>query len=94
MLLLLEALDVADEELELVLEEEDLLSRSFLAEAASFFVSEACCDSVTGAAPRLSVLYQPLPLKTTVGALNWRRAGSPHSSHGCCGGAPKGSRFS
>ena len=43
---------------------------------------------------RLSVLYQPLPLKTTGGALSWRWANLPQRSHAWVVGEPKGSRRS
>jgi hypothetical protein len=42
----------------------------------------------------LSVTYQPEPLNRIGGAFNRRRAGLPHTSHGCCAGAPNDSRFS
>ena len=62
--------------------------------AASDFVSVVLAgDSVAllpgrsvEAAPldlRLSVTYQPLPLKTIAGGVSTRRACSPHTWHGC-----------
>ena len=43
---------------------------------------------------RLSVLYQPEPLKTTVGTWIMRFAVLPQRSQGCAAGEPNGSRFS
>jgi hypothetical protein len=43
---------------------------------------------------RLSVTYQPLPLKTIAGGVRTRRASSPQTSHVCTAGASKPSRFS
>lgn len=45
-------------------------------------------------AERLSVMYQPLPLKRIGGATKTRRAVSPHFSHGCSWGASNPSRRS
>jgi hypothetical protein len=43
---------------------------------------------------RLSVTYQPLPLKTIAGAVSTRRDSAPHSVQVCTAGASKPSRFS
>jgi hypothetical protein len=64
-------------------------------ESAESLLDEPSLSAVADCLPRLSVAYQPEPLKTMRGALSSRRATPlPHSSQVCSMGAEKLSRSS
>jgi hypothetical protein len=74
--------------LSLLVEELSLLA------AAGVAVVSLLAVLLDGSLPRLSVLYQPLPLKTIAGGVSTRRASAPQVGHPCTDGASKPSRFS
>ncbi len=67
---------------------------SFASDESPFESVAAGAESVPAEPLRLSVAYQPLPLKTIAGGVSSRLASLPQSRHGCTGGASKPSRFS
>jgi len=81
-----EAAAVSDEPLSL-----ELLGAGGVAVLSAGFVSSVLFESeIAEFFPRLSVTYQPLPLKTTGGAWRTRFATPlPHSSHVCVVSAEK-----